>query len=311
MAFITKIFLLALLTATLCLGRTSSPYPRSRNRGKGHGPPDKHPTYNSTWPLNVQFVNGPTEEGTVQVFELIAARRAIKKLKSLISQEDLKTLLAADIAAGDDAWHTILDDSQDDDSDPNPGDRVLAEVHFTAIPWDCPTTPAVNFTSLNFAAWFANSAFFHVQNLWDGHPEHYGIIITANNDTTLGAELIEPWGPLLTNSKVPRFTPVTGQPGGGVKMPWMKAMPDFPIQMVGDETLTDGSGDVVGKMHYSWKDLAKGTGTCGVEAVLDMWMPSGTPEDVAEGMRQHLAVEYNRWVNQAYADIKSGAFVPS
>jgi hypothetical protein len=90
----------------------------------------------------------------------------------------------------------------------------------------------------------------------------------------------------------------------------MKARPEFPVQMVGEEQLKN-LNTTFANMHYSWRDLPKGATTCGVEAVLDMWMPSNTPEDVVEGMRQHLAVEYNRWVGRAYEDIKSGRFVPS
>ena len=84
-----------------------------------------------------------------------------------------------------------------------------------------------------------NSAFNTPQNLWAGHPEHYGIHLTPNADGTLRGEILEPWGPLMTDSFVPSFTPV-GAPGV-TKKPWMRELSGYPMQMVGEETLMDGS----------------------------------------------------------------------
>ena len=44
---------------------------------------------------------------------------------------------------------------------------------------------------------------------------------------------------------------------------------------------------------------------------LNIWMPSGTPDDVREGIAQHLKIEYYNWVGWAFEDIKAGVFVPS
>jgi len=46
------------------------------------------------------------------------------------------------------------------------------------------------------------------------------MVISQNEDQTLAADLVEPWGPVLTYSRVPRMAPVTGQPGGGEKKLW-------------------------------------------------------------------------------------------
>src|SRR5581483_8853881 len=118
------------------------------------------------------------------------------------------------------------------------------------------------------------SAFTHPEKIWDGHPEHYFIAISKNeHDGTMVAELVEPWGPILTHSLIPSLAPVTGQPGGGIKKPWMKTRKEFPLQTVGEETLMDGSGAVVGDIHYSFRDLpARGDEagkTCGIEIILN------------------------------------------
>jgi len=180
------------------------------------------------YPLSVQFSAGPSTEGAPASLELVAARRALKKLKELLGPAQLKALLANDIQAGTAGWHSILSaaNGTDNGTSPDPGTRVLAEVRFRAVPPDAEDCSVgsdgkkVNFGAANFVAWFANSAFHHVDNLWRGHPEHYGIDITQNADGTLGAQVLEPWGPLMTASKVPRLGPVTGMEGGGVKKAW-------------------------------------------------------------------------------------------
>ncbi|KAK5658352.1 hypothetical protein OQA88_2328 [Cercophora sp. LCS_1] len=252
-------------------------------------------------PLDITFFAGPPS--TPPTLELLAARRALKRLKTLLGPSELKTLVTPDTITGNTAWHSILSSS----SDSTP--RVLSSVHFTAIPPDC----HANFTSANFLGWFTTSAFTHVNKLWEGHPQHYFIAISQNDDGTLAAELVEPWGPILTHSKVPRLAPVTGQEGGGVKKPFMKERKGFVLQTVGEETLMDGSGEVVGDLHYSFRDLDgdnKGN-VCGIEVVLDMWMPSATPEEVAVGIGEHLKIEYYNWVEWAYEEIRDGTYVPA
>ncbi|KAK0715180.1 hypothetical protein B0H67DRAFT_236050 [Lasiosphaeris hirsuta] len=260
-------------------------------------------------PLKVSIIAGPDAPGTPPDLELIAARRALKKLKTLLGEEAMRRLLADDIDAGNAAWHTILAASSPDS--PDPAAHVVAEIHLTAIPDDCTQRNPVNFTASNFLAWFADDAFNRAaEKLWAGHPEHFGLQTMANNDSTMRAQLLEPWGPVLTATVVPRLAPVV--PGGGVKKPYMKALPDYPFQSVGEETLLDGTNAVVGNIHYSWKDLPTKEGkTCGVEGLLNMWMSSATPDDVKEGITEHITVEYYNWVKWAYDDIKTGAFVPS
>ncbi|KAK3688212.1 hypothetical protein B0T22DRAFT_511530 [Podospora appendiculata] len=234
-------------------------------------------------------LTGPNTPGTHDTLELLAARRALKKLKDLLGPSALQALLDDDIQAGYAAWHAIHTNPPDPTAD-----RVLAEVHITRT------------------RWFADSAFHHRDKLWAGHPEHYGVATAPNADGTLRGEILEPWGPLMTYTRIPRLAPVGG-PAGGVKKPFMRPLAGFPLQMVGEETLMDGSGLVVGDLHYSWRDVARGStggGTCGVEGVLAMWMAPGTPADVAEGMRLHLVVEYYNWLRAAYGDVLSGAFKP-
>ncbi|KAK3323794.1 hypothetical protein B0T19DRAFT_476828 [Cercophora scortea] len=291
-----------------------------------HTPPTEaqsESTQDTVTPSIDIHLTGPYPPGTHDSLELLAARRALKKLKDLLGPSALQTLLDDEIKAGYAAWHAIhASPASETDTD-----RVLAEVHITAIPHDC-NLPAAsnfnlpaasNFTALAFAGWFVDSAFNHREKLWEGHPEHYGVLTAPNADGTLRGEILEPWGPLMTYSVVPRLAPVGGPPAGGAggvkKKPFMKPLEEFPLQMVGEETLMDGTGLVVGDLHYSWRDVPRrsgssmgGGGTCGVEGVLAMWMAPGTPKGVVEGLRLHLAVEYYNWLRAAYGDVLSGAF---
>lgn len=315
MVSLTHLLLHALFTPALC--RTFSlPYLplETRDDVLGKPPPKETPNH----PLQITFTSGPSNPSSLPTLELLAARRALLKLKTLLGPSALKSLVAPDIASGTSSWEAILSSAHDNASSPDPSTRVLASVAFSAVPPDCDAVP--KFSAGAFAGWFADTAFRRVEKLWAGHPEHYFIAISQNGDGTLAAELVEPWGPWVTHTKVPRLAPVTGQAGGGVRMPWMKERREFPVQMVGQETLVGGSsppggsGGVVGDLHYSFRDVerkGKPGKVCGIELVLDMWMPSGTPAEVKEGISQHLAVEYYNWVGWAYEDIKSGAYVPA
>jgi len=311
MVSLTHLLLHSLLTSALCRA-FSLPYFPLETRDDVLAKPPSTETPNFNHPLQITFTAGPSDQSSPPTLELLAARRALLKLKTLLGPAALKSLVAADITSGTSAWQAVLASAHDNATSPDPGTRVLASVAFSAVPPNCDAVP--KFSAVGFAGWFGDTAFKRVEKLWAGHPEHYFIDISQNSDGTLAAELVEPWGPWVTHTKVPRLAPVTGQPGGGAKMPWMKERKEFPVQSVGQETLVGSGGGVVGDLHYSFRDIerkGKPGKVCGIELVLDMWMPSGTPVEVKEGITQHLAVEYYNWVGWAYEDIKSGLYVPA
>ncbi|KAK0641326.1 hypothetical protein B0T16DRAFT_515507 [Cercophora newfieldiana] len=307
MVSFTKVFVAALFTPASCRALLRAQIRGLEISSVGPGGNFSDPNY----PLDINISAGP--QSGAPSLELAAARRALKKLKDLLGQDGLKQLLADDIAAGNKAWHDIVDAAQDDDTNLDPGTRTLAEVQFSAVPSDCNEDKPANFTAVNFLGWFADSAFHHADKLWKGHPEHYGIAISANSDGTMAANVTEPWGSILTDSYVPSLMPVTGQPGGGERKPWMKKREDFPYQSVGEETLQDG-GVVFGHLHYAFRDIpfdGNSSKTCGIEMALNIWMPSHTPDDVRDGISDHLMVEYYNWAGWAFQDIKLGAYVPA
>ncbi|KAM7191103.1 hypothetical protein V8F33_009111 [Rhypophila sp. PSN 637] len=269
--------------------------------------------------------------------ELLHARRALKKLKSLLGPVRLRALLKDEIHDGNKEWHSILASSSypfntANNSNPRKYSLKLSQSHLIATQ---PCNSLQNYTSTTFLSWFLNSAFTPSSpNLIQGHPEHYGINLTPNPDGTLRGEVLEPWGPLMTDSYVPRFMPVppdeiknsNSRPTSNtpVKKPWMRPLKTYPLQMIGDETLMDGSEKVIANLHYAYRDIAANEGCdgstsenaskkrgSGIEAILAMWMPDATPDDVVQGLSEHLEVEYYNWLRWAYEDIKSGAFKPT
>jgi len=136
MVFLTKILLGAFIATASCRSLLRSQLSNL----------DSSPAADTDYPLSIQFSSGPTDPRPPPSFEVVAARRALFKLKQLIGPENLKALLQTDIEIGDKAWHDILDLSHDDDTSSDPGNRVLAEVQFTAVPDDCAHATPVNFT---------------------------------------------------------------------------------------------------------------------------------------------------------------------
>ncbi|KAM7222653.1 hypothetical protein V8F06_001840 [Rhypophila decipiens] len=263
--------------------------------------------------------------------ELLHARRALKKLKSLLGPARLRALLKDEIYDGNKEWHSILASSSypfntaanSNSNNPRKYKLRLSQSHLVATQ---PCNSLQNYTSTTFLSWFLNSAFTPSSpNLMQGHPEHYGINLTPNPDGTLRGEVLEPWGPLMTDSRVPRFMPVPPDDSHSLKKPWMHPLKDYPLQMIGDETLMDGSEKVIANLHYAYRDIGADEGCdgsttsengsgkrgSGIEAILAMWMPDATPDDVVRGLSEHLEVEYHNWLRWAYEDIKSGTFKPT
>ncbi|KAK4213805.1 hypothetical protein QBC37DRAFT_422388 [Rhypophila decipiens] len=313
----------------------SNPPPRIQYHESESLPPNDHST--SVPDLAITIIPSKQQQQQQQPhlstpsLELLHARRALKKLKSLLGPARLRALLKDEIHDGTKEWHSILASSSypfntaanSSSNNPRKYKLKLSQSHLVAAQ---PCNSLQNYTSTTFLSWFLNSAFTPSSpNLMQGHPEHYGINLTPNPDGTLRGEVLEPWGPLMTDSRVPRFMPVPPDDSHSLKKPWMHPLKDYPLQMIGDETLMDGSEKVIANLHYAYRDIAADEGCddgstsetgngkrgSGIEAILAMWMPDATPDDVVQGLSEHLEVEYHNWLRWAYEDIKSGAFKPT
>ncbi|ORY10507.1 hypothetical protein BCR34DRAFT_602084 [Clohesyomyces aquaticus] len=105
---------------------------------------------------------------------------------------------------------------------------------------------------------------------------------TTNGITSVDA--VETWASLFTQYTIPNYGP-------GPKKAYMEKLSDFPFQAVGEAVLRDGT--VFADIHNSFRDKPDG---CGIQAVLNVWVPDGAPRDVVEGMKQHQMVEFTNWL---------------
>jgi hypothetical protein len=116
---------------------------------------------------------GEDDDGSVEGFEVVAARRALALLKSRLGRERLLDLLAEEIAAGDAFLR----------------DQVTASVGQETT--GTTTLVARGITAAQFTGWLAR-AFAREDVLLAAHPEHYSIHAAdgrVNVVETLGAHV--------------------------------------------------------------------------------------------------------------------------
>ncbi len=228
--------------------------------------------------------SGPNEAGNAQDFEVAASRRALAILKTRLGEEAIYKLLQADIEATDQFWRDVVAKSVG-------GEMIPSTTHVLVQSNDGLTTG-------NFVAWFASDA-GGPDKLIRGHPEHYVNRVGSDpaEPGALSATIVEAWAGKITRFRIPRY----GMPDRD-KSPFLQALPDYPVQLSGVPVLDDGTAFAV--VHNSFRDREGG----GLEALLTVWVPSVTPEDVMEGIRQHQAIEWVNWLSAAQRDIASGIF---
>ena len=227
--------------------------------------------------FEVRLISGPTASGGSDDFELSESRRALLRLKDNLGVQGLLNLLGPDIEFANAKWKTILENST--------GGHILAEARLEATLLD----------AKSFLAWFdADTGDKH--KMTGANPEHFIEQPLVVNGILTGFDIVENWGDLVVHYTIPSY-------GNNPKKPWMKKLPDWPYQAVGDAVLLDGK--VIGNIHNSFRDKVDGTG---IEADLCVWLPDSTPEGVVEGLRQHQAVEFTNWLKFAHRDITSGTF---
>jgi hypothetical protein len=230
-------------------------------------------------------IAGPVLPGTFQTFESAATTRALLNLKATIPPSQMYALLAAEIAHANAAWAGIIASSA-------PGVWVPARTHVAV--------PAPNLTVAAFLAWFGADTGDPLK-LLRAHPEHYAESLSAGDAPGVqAARILEAWGSLVTAFRLPAY----GAPDRA-RWPFLAPLPDYPAQAAGEAVLEDGRGTVFAVVHNSFKDMEGG----GVEAELTGWMPSSTPEEVLEGLREHQAVEWGNWLVNCQRDIEEGRFV--
>jgi hypothetical protein len=217
---------------------------------------------------------------SLEHYELTASRRELLRLKDRLGDKGILQLLQSDINSSTTDWHTILSNSTD-----NPIPATATVQAFVS--------PRVMNASI-FLSWFgANTSDPHKDT--GANPQHYMETPTTINNIT-SIRIVESWGDLVNDYTMPNYGP-------GTKQPYMAALADFPFQFVGQATLKDGT--VVANVHNSFRDLSWADG---IETVLTVWLPDGTPELIVQDVQWHQALEFTNWFKFAFRDIAEGKF---
>ncbi|KAI0890377.1 uncharacterized protein GGS22DRAFT_150728 [Annulohypoxylon maeteangense] len=209
---------------------------------------------------------------------------AVLKLKQTLGTEKLKKMLEPDMDEADEFWNSAIDKSHNNS-------WVSADARGVAF--------LPNVTYLQFAQWYA-SANADAANL-AAEPEHYAKDTVANG-SELSSKILEGWGGVTTNFTIPNF----GAPDRN-KDPFLRPLPEFPIQQAGDKNLRDGTR--FGVLHISVRPVSGkdyGQSFDGFEVYSTVWYQDGVSDDHLDQERRHMVVEIVNLTLQSQEDIASG-----
>ncbi|KAI6088846.1 hypothetical protein F4821DRAFT_233121 [Hypoxylon rubiginosum] len=210
---------------------------------------------------------------------------AILQLKQYLGTERLKELLTPDTTESDLIWHQIIDDSGD-------GWKSADSRGVVFLP---------NVSAVTFAAWYA-SPNADAANL-AANPEHY-VKETVTTPTGLASQILEGWNGLTINFTIPNFSAPNRTAD-----PFLRPLPDFPIQQAGDKVLRDGTR--YGVLHISLRDV-KGSDynepINGFEIYASVWSQDAIPDDYVEAESRHEIIEIVNLTLQCKKDLDSGNF---
>lgn len=214
---------------------------------------------------------------------------AVLKLKQDIGTAKLKELLAPDMDEADAFWHDVIDKSGDS--------WVSADARGVVF--------LPNVTFLSFASWYASDR-ADAANL-AANPEHYSKETVSTGLGGLSSKILEGWGGVTTNFTIPNF----GLPDH-IKHPFLRLLPEFPVQQAGDKVLRDGT--IFGVLHIALRPVDGkdyGQPQEGFEIYSTIWYQDGATDDHLDQERRHMINEIVNLTLQAQKDIESGDFVPS
>ncbi|KAF2224723.1 hypothetical protein BDZ85DRAFT_83513 [Elsinoe ampelina] len=225
----------------------------------------------------VRLLDGPRAPGDLIDFTAEYGAQASNFLKAQLGSPGVVDLLDAQIEAGDVFWKDVIGRS-----DPFNPINVYGQAAIVA------PSDVLNTTVL--AAWLGTCATIGYPNrLEQGNPQHY--LMQRSNGTQATIEQTGA-GPLSYTIA-----------GPAERQPFMKKLAGFPFQGYASAKLRDGS--LFAYAQNAFKDNEDGNG---LEAELNLYLPSATPKEILEPAREHLAIEVSNWLRFAYEDIVSRAW---
>ncbi|KAL7628824.1 hypothetical protein AAE478_000339 [Parahypoxylon ruwenzoriense] len=214
---------------------------------------------------------------------------AVLQLKQSLGPDRLKELLEPDVDEADLIWHDVVRNSTN-----STDSWVSADARGVAF--------LPNVTYLQFASWYA-SPNADAANL-AANPEHYAKDTVATGTGELSSKILEGWGGVTTNFTIPSFGPPDR-----AKHPFLRPLPEFPIQQAGDKVLSDGT--TFGVLHIALRPVSGagyGQSHDGFEVYSTVWYPDGATDEFLDKERRHMVIEIVNLTLQAQKDIESGKF---
>ncbi|KAF2703382.1 hypothetical protein K504DRAFT_363394, partial [Pleomassaria siparia CBS 279.74] len=230
--------------------------------------------------------SGPTTLLPKIEYEMASAKTALKLLKDNIGPDGLIAALKPEIEKADTFWHDVIDRST--------GSWVPADGRAAAF--------LPNITAARFAAWSQSPLADASNNA--ANPEHYVKRTEFFANGTGYSEILEGWGGVTTHFTIPNY----GNPDR-VNNPFLRELPEFPIQAAGDKVLLDGTR--FGVLHISVRDIKGadyGQPIDGIEIFASVWYGDGVADSHLEDERTHITTEIINLSTQAQKDYESGAF---
>lgn len=218
--------------------------------------------------IDVKTLGGSFDESTMDQWELNAARRALRNLKTLVGGQSMMDLLAEQIEAGD-RFHKHL---------------VSASGHTYRVSRADLTVRGLSASAL--VNWFQSQVgagrFDDKQLLIAAHPEHYV------EPPSYAAGMVEMIGGHLTRFKVA----LAGELPAAVREYLDES---YPLMLVTAVLSLDDGTPFAYCLHHA-RDTAEGA-----EVSVRIVYPSAAPDSMIDGHCEHLAVEFRSWIRNAAA----------
>lgn len=224
---------------------------------------------------SVELVSGPMTSGGIDGHELAHARRALARLKSLVGHRGLLDVLDEDITEGNAFFRELAARS---DGQHRSATAVLAvRGQLKAAP---------------FLRWLED-AFSDENVLLAAEPEHYAFTTHPDGSVTV----VENVGPYVACVRLPGFDDEIQIPDdeeAARTIPELLPAAEYPFRRLARISLPDGTA--IGRMLVQCGDTDEG-----FNASLTVYFPAECPDEVFEGHRRHLAVEFRNWIVAAAA----------
>jgi hypothetical protein len=217
--------------------------------------------------FSVELISGPAGDSSIDDFEIFYARRALRRLKTLIGRPSLLKLLAADIELGN---SFMRDHAAKSNGEFRSATTVLGVEGIKASEFVGYMDEILTDEAAMLAA----------------QPEHF--VMAGHSDET--AHIVENLGTHVCSFLM----------GFGRHVEWAANVPEllpaseFPFKKVTNLFLEDGTD--IGRVLAQFGDTPSG-----FTANLTVYFPITCPEELFEHHRRHFAVEFSNWMKAAAA----------